>query len=48
MCSHYLPNSTGARAQLFVKRIVSGFKSYSEADKWCDALEGNVNMIFDC
>ena len=29
--------------QLFVKRIVSGFESESEADKWCDALEGNVN-----
>ena len=33
----------GREPQLFVKRIVSGFESESEADKWFDALEGNVN-----
>ena len=34
----------GRAQQLFVKRVVSGFKSYSEADKWCDAEKAT----FDC
>ena len=34
----------GGAPQLFVNRIVSGFESESEADKWCDALEGEGNF----
>ena len=35
----------GARSSSSSSESVSGFKSYSEADKWGDALEGNVYMI---
>ena len=37
----------GRAPQLFVKRVVSGLRSESEADKWCDALEGKATSMID-